>query len=105
MITTNCAWTCNYHDNNLSSWNHLGTYTVSTIKAQAPLGSGHISNLAQKADDLGLNPKCSTDEGIAYLKVSSRNRKKMEDLDKCAKEMGFAKGEVDIAGEPCLCYL
>lgn len=97
--TANCGYNLSASDNSSAY------YTKARFKAQAPLGSGLISKLAQKADDLGLKAKCYNDKETAFVQVRSFNNDKVDKLNAYATELGFKRGTVNIKGEACPCYL
>ena len=107
MTTWYCDTCSNTNTNHgYTTWsNDSCSSSHSSLKAQAPLGKGSISKLALHAVELGLNPKCYSDDGGAYLSVSSYNVAKVTELSEYATEIGFKKGDVNIKGESCPCTI
>jgi len=78
---------------------------VHTNLAGAPLGEGLISKLAQRAVDLGLNPRCYSFETMAYVVFNPRDEEQGRELDRYAKSIGLPEGPVDVKGTVCPCNL
>ena len=109
---SNSTWLlCNFNDTSTTNTGGYwlastgNSYPISGIDAQSKLGLGMISKLAQKADDLGLNPKCYYKDEVGYLTVRSYNTKLVKKLVTYAKRIGFKIGPVEVRGGICPCYL
>ena len=114
MNATNSNWHTYYCGFNATTGTNYTFFTCSTgivdyrssVKAGGRLGTGKISKLAQRADDMELEPKCYCEGEMAYMVVYSYDTGKLKKLLRYAKRIGFEIVDyLEIKGEKCPCYL